>query len=199
MAGLFALLYGVFSFADGIATSVREDSQTKLSKQIAIEKGNLTYRDSRGWERFVETDDYCQTCVNRKNGHRVIECLNNKRLFNGIILYDYTQQEIDKENEKLERAIEQAKAKGFKYVKWYFPTISCGDVTGIEVDTRKKYVVDKGVFTNTYVAGYLEDELTDRRNVQGCLSGYYKVKKCKVITFEDYEERMKGAYVCKED
>lgn len=197
MAGLFALFYGLFSLVDNSICSAKEYDFKQESKKIALEKGNLTYMDSKGWEFFIETDELCQTTFDYRNGHRVIKSINSKGLPTGRILYDYTEKEKENENKKLEIAIEEARLKGQKYLVWHFPTIF-NETTGIEIETGKKYVLDRESYVlingkKAYGLYYLKNETKKEKNVQGYIKEYYlKEEHGRLITEEEYKEREKG-------
>lgn len=197
MAGIFALLYGLFSFVDGSICLTKEYDFKQESKKIALEKGDLTYKDLKGYEHFVETDELCQTTFDNRNGHRVIKSINSKGLFTGRILYDYTAKQTENNNNKLNLAIKEAKAKGQKYLLWFFPT-TFNEVTGIEVETGKKYVLNRNSYIlykgeRTYSFYYLKNETKKEKNIQGYIKEYYvKEEEIHIITKEEYNEREKG-------
>ena len=138
MAGVFALLYGLFSFVDSSISSAKEYDFVQESKKIALEKGNLTYMDYRGREHFIETNELCETTFDNRNGHRVIKSINTKGLPTGRILFDYTENQLKQKELYLKEIIEKAKKDGIEYIK-----INCqSDISldiGIEVNTGKKY------------------------------------------------------------
>lgn len=199
MAGLFALLYGLFSFFDGSICSAREYDFMQESKKIAIERGNLTYMDSKGWEYFVETGERCSTTFDHRNGHRVIKTINSKGLPTGRILYDYTEKEKEEKNKKMEIAINDAKLNGKKYLAWFFPT-TFNEVTGIEIETGKKYVLDKDSYVlikgeRAYSFRYLTGEIEEYKNIQGYIREYYIAEEHHhFISKEEYYEREDGYY-----
>lgn len=199
MAGLFALFYGMFSFTSNIISTAKSDSYCIENKQRAIENGNKTYLDLQGWEHFVDNDELCITTWDERNGHRIIKSINKKGLPTGLIFYDYDKEKEEQKQRKFEEKIQEAINLGHSYVNCEFRTDECTLFTGYEIETKRRYYVKHNI-NGCYFLHYVVDEPLLKQDVGGNYHYYYPCinKEIKVITKEEYEERVWWLYNKKE-
>lgn len=195
MAGLFALLYGIFSVTDNIVSNAKDDVYCAENKKIAIEKGNKTYFDSYGYEHFVDNDELCKITWNKNNGHRVIESINSKGLPTGRIFYDFDKEKEITEEEQFQHNIEEAIKLGYKYAKCKFITDASTFCTGYEIESKRRYYVKCDTNGKCFLY-YVTDEPILKSDLNGNVRKYYKCinSEIKYITKEEYKERLWWEY-----
>ena len=159
MAGLFALLFGLACVGSSFAESVQNDVYTNSSRNLAKTNGSEMYRDSNMNWRWTANDEIVNVVgkPGSSQGYKVVgtktRTVYHNELSDAEILAD-----------RYKRGLEYCKENGIKYFPWDFKNDLHGwvDVTGIEVDTGKKYAIrHKGDLferEKDYYLVYLEDE-----------------------------------------
>ena len=180
MAGVFALLYGMFMVGTGFAESVKEGMNVSNAKRVAKVNDSLVYYIG-SQEYFLANDIPCRTTY-LENGHKVIMGTGK---YNGYILHDYDKGLEKKLEFEFEKDLAWAKCKGMKYLslnKYFKENISTEKGIGLylEIDTNRKFTLKtiKIGKERSYIVYYLNDNFEYEPKLYGGGSDLRKVYKC---------------------
>ncbi len=168
MAGLFALLCGMFTVGVKTATDVHDGVKIENARKYAQKNNNLTYYVG-AQEFFLENNVPCRTYV-AENGHRIIEGTGK---YYGKLLYDYDAGKEEKLQSQFENDLAIAKERGYKYlnIEKYeeYPAVEIGNGLYMEVESGQKYSLRKGTLGKNvfYKLYYLEDIPTYKTRLYG--------------------------------
>lgn len=187
MAGLFALVCGLFTVGCKYAVHVNDNVKKYDAIKYAKEHNQLVYYIGSK-EYFLANDIPCRTRY-AENGHKVIEGVGK---YYGKLLYDYDAGKEIKLQDEYSQALNKAISEGKKYIditkyEGDYVNTERGSSVYLEIETNQKYTITKT--SGGYLIYYLDEQPIYKPRLYG--GGNVKVK------FYNCKKDSNGNYIYK--